>query len=135
VIEPFGLDGPVERWRRVRGTVEAIEREIVADGLVQRYSCATDVDSLPPGEGAFLPCSFWLADNLALIGRLQEAEALFEGLQTKNVDWGAYELFQTVSRRTGKPRPAQGLRPAVCGQAREENIRAAEDRESPTADG
>ena len=51
---------------RVRGTIEAIERDLVVDGLVLRYSTATDVDALPPGEGTFLPCSFWLADSLVL---------------------------------------------------------------------
>ena len=65
---------------RVRGTIEAIERNLVVDGLVQRYSTATHVDALPPGEGTFLPCSFWLANSYALTGRLREAEALFERL-------------------------------------------------------
>ena len=65
---------------RVRGTVEAIERELVADGLVLRYTTESDVDALPAGEGCFLPCSFWLADALVLIGRREEGEALFERL-------------------------------------------------------
>jgi GH15 family glucan-1,4-alpha-glucosidase len=65
---------------RVRGTIEAIERELVLDGLVRRYSTATRVDALPPGEGTFLPCSFWLAGSLALAGRREDAEALFERL-------------------------------------------------------
>ena len=65
---------------RVRGTVDAIERNLVVDGLVLRYSTATDVDALPPGEGTFLPCSFWLADSLVLTGRREEGEALFERL-------------------------------------------------------
>ena len=65
---------------RVRGTVEAIERELVVDGLVLRYSTDTDVDALPPGEGTFLPCSFWLADCLVLTGRRAEGQALFERL-------------------------------------------------------
>lgn len=65
---------------RVRGTVEAIERELVVDGLVQRYATRESLDGLPPGEGVFLPCSFWLADNLALIGREDDARALFERL-------------------------------------------------------
>ncbi len=65
---------------RLRGTVEAIEKELMVDGLVLRYSTDTDVDALPPGEGVFLPCSFWLADCLALIGRRDEALALFERL-------------------------------------------------------
>ena len=58
---------------RVRGTVEAIERELMVDGFVRRYRTETDVDGLPPGEGVFLPCTFWLADNLALQGRRDEA--------------------------------------------------------------
>ncbi|WPC66774.1 glycoside hydrolase family 15 protein [Rhodoferax ferrireducens] len=65
---------------RVRGTVEAIQRELMVDGLVMRYATASGVDRLPPGEGAFLPCTFWLADSLALIDRRDEAEALFERL-------------------------------------------------------
>lgn len=73
---------------RVRGTVEAIERELMVDGLVQRYSTESNIDKLPPGEGAFLPCSFWLADNLALIGRQAEAEALFESLLALRNDLG-----------------------------------------------
>jgi len=73
---------------RVRGTVEAIQRNLVVDGLVLRYSTATDADALPPGEGAFLPCSFWLADSLVLIGRREEGEALFERLLALSNDLG-----------------------------------------------
>jgi GH15 family glucan-1,4-alpha-glucosidase len=65
---------------RVLGTIAAIERELVVDGLVMRYSTETGVDALPVGEGAFLPCSFWLADGLLLSGRRAEGEALFERL-------------------------------------------------------
>jgi GH15 family glucan-1,4-alpha-glucosidase len=67
---------------RVIGTVEAIERTLLKDGFVARYETSPDgaVDGLPAGEGAFLPCSFWLADNLALIGRKDDAIALFERL-------------------------------------------------------
>jgi len=67
---------------RVRGTVAAIERDLVRDGLVYRYTQGgggTD-DGLPPGEGAFLACSFWLVDNYTLAGRRDEAEAMFERL-------------------------------------------------------
>jgi GH15 family glucan-1,4-alpha-glucosidase len=49
---------------RIQGTVKAIERELTVDGLVQRYHTDPGIDGLPAGEGAFLPCSFWLADNL-----------------------------------------------------------------------
>jgi GH15 family glucan-1,4-alpha-glucosidase len=136
-VESFGLDGPLEHWRRVRdtihaqvceagfdakrnafvqsygsthldaslllmplvgflppgdprvrGTVEAIERELVIDGLVRRYASASGVDGLPPGEGTFLPCSFWLADNLALMGRQADAEALFGRLLSLANDLG-----------------------------------------------
>ncbi len=67
---------------RVRGTVEAIQRELTFGGLVYRYhpTESTDIDGLPPGEGAFLPCSFWLADCLHLMGRQEEARALFDRL-------------------------------------------------------
>ncbi|MBV8450494.1 MAG: glycoside hydrolase family 15 protein [Hyphomicrobiales bacterium] len=65
---------------RVRGTLAAIERQLMADGLVLRYRTQETQDGLPPGEGAFLPCSFWYADNLLLLGRLDEAKVLFERL-------------------------------------------------------
>jgi len=65
---------------RVIGTIEAIERHLLVDGLVLRYSTDTDVDSLPAGEGAFLACSFWLADSYVLCGRRSDGEALFERL-------------------------------------------------------
>jgi GH15 family glucan-1,4-alpha-glucosidase len=76
---------------RVAGTVAAIERRLVRDGFVQRYEIsdeAAEVDGLPPGEGAFLPCSFWLVDNLALLGRTDEARALFERLLAVRNDLG-----------------------------------------------
>ena len=65
---------------RVRGTLEAIQSDLTIDGLIRRYVTDEAVDGLPPGEGAFLPCSFWLADNLAMAGRQDEATALFERL-------------------------------------------------------
>jgi GH15 family glucan-1,4-alpha-glucosidase len=84
---------------RVRGTIEAIERELVVDGLVLRYSTATDVDALPPGEGTFLPCSFWLADCLVLTGRREEGEALFERLLALSNDLGLLsEEYDTRER-------------------------------------
>jgi len=136
-VERFGVDGPVDRWRRMRdtvraqicrdgfdaqrntfvqhygstnldasllvmplvgflpvddprmrGTVAAIESELMVDGFVMRYSTSSGVDGLPPGEGAFLPCSFWLADNLAMLRRHTEAEALFERLLSLRNDIG-----------------------------------------------
>ncbi|HLJ92729.1 MAG TPA: glycoside hydrolase family 15 protein [Gemmataceae bacterium] len=65
---------------RVRGTVDAIERRLLHDGFVQRYESDPGVDGLPPGEGAFLPCTFWLADNYALLGRDADAQETFERL-------------------------------------------------------
>ena len=131
-VEEFGLDGPVEQWRAVRGKIHAdvcknafnaernafmqaygstqldasvlllpivgflpaddprvagtiaeIERVLIdADGFVARYTQNedTNTDGLPPGEGAFLACSFWLVDNYVLANRLPDAQALFERL-------------------------------------------------------
>lgn len=128
-VENFGLEGPVETWRRLRqgihdqicregfdpelnafvqyygskeldasllmlplvgflsatdprmwGTVEAIQRRLMRDGFVDRYPTFPEVDGLPRGEGAFLICTFWLADNLALQGRYAEAREIFERL-------------------------------------------------------
>jgi GH15 family glucan-1,4-alpha-glucosidase len=73
---------------RVRRTVEQIERELCADGLVLRYDTREADDGLPPGEGAFLACSFWLADALLLIGRQQDAERLFGRLLALRNDVG-----------------------------------------------
>jgi GH15 family glucan-1,4-alpha-glucosidase len=73
---------------RIVGTVDAIQRELVEEGFVRRYdSLATD-DGLPAGEGVFLPCSFWLADNLILQGRHKEGRELFERLLSVRNDVG-----------------------------------------------
>jgi GH15 family glucan-1,4-alpha-glucosidase len=135
--ERFGLKGPVERWRavrgrihddvcehgfnarvgafvqsygseeldasvlliplvgflpatdaRMRGTVEAIERRLQVNGFVLRYDPRTGRDGLPGHEGAFLACSFWLADNLVLLGREQDARRLFRRLLALRNDVG-----------------------------------------------
>jgi GH15 family glucan-1,4-alpha-glucosidase len=65
---------------RVKGTVEAIERHLMKDGLVRRYNTASADDGLPPGEGVFLACSFWMVDAYVLLGRLDDAHALFKRL-------------------------------------------------------
>src|SRR5881296_1043446 len=65
---------------RVQGTVAAIEKHLVRDGFVLRYDTECGTDGLPGSEGAFLACTFWLADNYAFAGRVSEAEALFERL-------------------------------------------------------
>jgi GH15 family glucan-1,4-alpha-glucosidase len=85
---------------RVIGTIEAIERSLVVDGLVLRYSTATNVDALPPGEGTFLPCSFWLADSYLLCGRREEGTALFERLLSLSNDVGLFaEEYDARSKR------------------------------------
>jgi GH15 family glucan-1,4-alpha-glucosidase len=125
----FGLDGPIERWEKLRteihadvcrkgfdsgqgtfvqaygsteldasllllpvvgflppedprviGTVEAIERRLMVGGFVQRYDTLSADDGLPPGEGVFLACSFWLVDAYVMLGRLDDAQALFKRL-------------------------------------------------------
>jgi GH15 family glucan-1,4-alpha-glucosidase len=76
---------------RVVGTVEAIGRTLAWDGLIMRYEADEEnvrVDGLPPGEGAFLPCSFWYVADLALLGRLEEARALYERLLGLRNDLG-----------------------------------------------
>jgi GH15 family glucan-1,4-alpha-glucosidase len=74
---------------RVRGTIEAIERELMQDGLVLRYRPQEEkVDGLPGREGVFLPCSFWFADCLHLLGRKKEARELFERLLNLRNDLG-----------------------------------------------
>ncbi len=88
---------------RVIGTLEAIRRELMSDGLVARYSPTPDVDGLPPGEGTFLACSFWMVDNLTLMGRLDEARSMFERLLALRNDVGllAEEYDPKAGRQLG----------------------------------
>src|SRR3954451_18651802 len=113
---------------RVVGTVDAIERLLLRDGFVARYQTDSAVDGLPEGEGAFLPCSFWLASNLALMGRVDEAHTMFErlvgltndvGLLAEEYDGGAgrqlgnfpqafthVSLVNTAALLSGHPNPS-----------------------------
>jgi GH15 family glucan-1,4-alpha-glucosidase len=85
---------------RVAGTVDAVQRELVEDGFVVRYRSDAGVDGLPSGEGVFLPCSFWLADALGLLGRTDEARALFERLAGLANDVGLLsEEYDPKSKR------------------------------------
>jgi GH15 family glucan-1,4-alpha-glucosidase len=85
---------------RVRGTVAAIERDLTVDGFVLRYDTGTGVDGLPPGEGVFLACSFWLADALTLIGRIDDARRLFERLLAIRNDVGLLaEEYDPAAKR------------------------------------
>jgi GH15 family glucan-1,4-alpha-glucosidase len=84
---------------RVKGTVEAIERELMPDGLVLRYDTSKVQDGLPPGEGVFLACSFWMVGSLKAIGRLDDARALFERLLTLRNDLGLLSEEYDVNRK------------------------------------
>ncbi len=85
---------------RVTGTVAAIERHLMRDGFVMRYDSKEVEDGLPPGEGLFLACSFWLADVYIMQGRHDEAERLFKRLLHLANDVGLLsEEYDPVSRR------------------------------------
>jgi GH15 family glucan-1,4-alpha-glucosidase len=87
---------------RIIGTVAAIERELTSDGFVLRYTTGDQVgvDGLSSREGAFLPCSFWLADCYSMIGRRDDAVALFERLLSLRNDLGLLsEEYDPVARR------------------------------------
>ena len=85
---------------RIAGTVAAVERDLLRDGLVDRYRTASGVDGLPTGEGAFVLCTFWLADNYALMGRMADARRTFEHLLRIRNDVGLLsEEYDPVARR------------------------------------
>lgn len=85
---------------RIIGTVTAIEQRLMRDGLLLRYETETGVDGLPPGEGVFLACSFWLADVYVLQGRYAEAERLFTRLTGLCNDVGLLsEQYDPAARR------------------------------------
>jgi GH15 family glucan-1,4-alpha-glucosidase len=85
---------------RVLGTMVAIERDLMADGFVLRYRSETSPDGLPPGEGAFLACSFWLVDAYVLQNRWEEARALFDRLVGLSNDVGL--LSEEYDPRSGR---------------------------------
>ncbi|MFN7023490.1 MAG: glycoside hydrolase family 15 protein [Pseudorhizobium sp.] len=85
---------------RVAGTVDAIQRELMRNGFVHRYDTAQTPDGLPSGESAFLPCSFWLSDALVGLGRLEEAQEMFERALSASNDLGLMsEEYDPVERR------------------------------------
>jgi GH15 family glucan-1,4-alpha-glucosidase len=85
---------------RIRGTIEAVERELVHDGFVYRYPTRPETDGLPAGEGTFIPCNFWLANSLSLIGRQDDAIALFERLLGLRNDLGLLaEEYDPIAKR------------------------------------
>jgi GH15 family glucan-1,4-alpha-glucosidase len=88
---------------RVRGTLEAVRRTLMRGGFVHRYQhdeAVAAVDGLPPGEGAFLLCSFWFVDNLILLGELDEARELFERLLGLRSELGL--LSEEYDRELGR---------------------------------
>jgi GH15 family glucan-1,4-alpha-glucosidase len=148
-IEAFGVEGPLDRWRKLRqhihdevcdrgfdpqlgsfvqsygstaldaslllipttgflppddprvsGTIAAVERGLLRDGFLLRYDTARSDDGLPPGEGVFLACSFWLADAYVLAGRVDDARRLFERLLELRNDVGLLaEQYDVRARR------------------------------------
>jgi GH15 family glucan-1,4-alpha-glucosidase len=166
--ERFGLEGPVEHWRRlaahihrdvcergfdrelgsfvqsygskrldasllllpavgflpaddarVRGTVKAIEQHLMRDGFVLRYHTAETGDGLPPGEGVFLACSFWLVDAYVLDDRVNEAVELFDRLIALRNDVGLLseqydpKAGSAISRRRS-PTSRWSTAPSIC---------------------
>jgi GH15 family glucan-1,4-alpha-glucosidase len=93
---------PVSDWR-IRGTIEAIESNLLVDGFVHRYNTHTSDDGLPGGEGAFLACSFWLADAYVLLGRIADARRIFDRILHIRNDVGllAEEYDTSAGRMVG----------------------------------
>jgi len=85
---------------RVRGTLQAIEQRLLVDGFVLRYDTAASGDGLPPGEGAFLACSFWLVDAYIAQDRWQDARRMFNRLLDLRNDVGL--LSEEYDPRTGR---------------------------------
>jgi GH15 family glucan-1,4-alpha-glucosidase len=85
---------------RIIGTIEAIEKRLMRDGFVMRYDTSSSSDGLPAGEGVFLACSFWMVTCLWLIGRKDEANALFERLLSLRNDVGLLsEEYDVAGKR------------------------------------
>jgi GH15 family glucan-1,4-alpha-glucosidase len=85
---------------RVQNTIEAIRRDLMQDGLVLRYDTSKAVDGLPPGEGVFLACSFWMVSSLMAVGREAEARRMFEDLLKLTNDLGLLsEEYDTKGKR------------------------------------
>ena len=116
---------------RVLATVDAIQRDLSVDGFVQRYRTHESLDGLPPGEGVFLACSFWLVDNLRMQGRREEAQALFTRLVGLANDVGLLaEEYDPNARRHLGNFPQAFSHVALINSAMNlcENARPAEQR-------
>ena len=121
---------------RVRGTTAAVERELLKDGYVLRYSTQDSKDGLPPGEGAFLACSFWLVDNWSMQDRRPEAIALFERLLSLRNDVGllSEEYDPAAKRMTGNFPQAFSHTALIASAMNLANAGAAQLREVETAE-
>ncbi len=109
---------PIEDGR-VAGTIEAIQRDLMVDGFVRRYDTETGIDGLPGGEGAFLPCTCWLADCLALQSKDLEARALFERVLAIRNDVGLLsEEYDTRRERLVGNFPQAFSHVSLIGTAR-----------------
>jgi GH15 family glucan-1,4-alpha-glucosidase len=98
LIPAVGFLPPVDA--RVRGTIEAVERRLMSNGFLLRYDTGASDDGLPRGEGAFLACSFWLADAYVLLGRRDDARKLFERLLSLRNDLGLLsEEYDPAAKR------------------------------------
>jgi GH15 family glucan-1,4-alpha-glucosidase len=88
---------------KVQGTIRAIEKLLMRDGYVLRYNTEENIDGLTPGEGVFLPCSFWLADVYLMSGRYEEGKQLFERLMQLRNDVGLFseEYSPSEKRQVG----------------------------------
>jgi GH15 family glucan-1,4-alpha-glucosidase len=85
---------------RIQGTIHAVESRLLVDGFVRRYNTSTTDDGLPAGEGAFLACSFWLADAYVLLGRIADARRLFNSVLAVRNDVGLLaEEYDTGAQR------------------------------------
>ncbi len=124
---------------RVRGTIEAIRRELTQDGFVRRYQTAESDDGLPGGEGLFLACSFWLVDALHLEGRQREATELFErllalrndvGLLSEEWDPSRVASWATPRRRSATSRSS----PAACSCTPDARTAATRPSATPRAE-
>jgi GH15 family glucan-1,4-alpha-glucosidase len=103
---------------RIVGTIEAIEKRLMKDGFVERYDTKASPDGLPPGEGAFLACSFWMVTCLWLIGRKADAEAMFERLLKLRNDVGLLaEEWDTQQERQVGNFPQALSHIAMCHSA------------------
>ncbi len=115
---------------RVVSTVEAIQRELMVDGFVLRYQNSSGVDGLPGREGAFLPCTFWLADCLAGMGRVEEATTIFNRLVGLANDVGLIsEEYDPVRKRLVGNFPQAFTHVGLINTAR--NLAAASARSAP----